>query len=61
MSNNIVDIGSKRKLPPTEIYMCNCGSGLFRLFASGQVECVNCADVIESLHISADEDIEIAD
>jgi hypothetical protein len=48
--NDVVDLEARRKAkePPegyVELYACDCGSGLWRLYADGSVECVNCAGI----------------
>jgi predicted peroxiredoxin len=47
---DVIDFQERRKKEPpsdeaVEVYMCECGSGLWRLYASSVVECVNCCGV----------------
>lgn len=50
---DVVDLEARRKAkePPAdiELYVCDCGSGLWRLYANSLVECVNCAGMPASL------------
>ena len=42
---NIIDIRDRLKGEDdsVEIYVCDCGCGMWRLYVDGRTECVNCA------------------
>lgn len=35
-----------------DVYCCECGSGLFRLWSDGIIECVNCAGSMSGLWVA---------
>lgn len=53
--NEVIDLAERRKAREDEgeyIIVCDCGCAMFRIYASGEVMCLNCE--AEMLGISAD-------
>lgn len=47
-----IDLDAERaKRKPLEMYACACGSGIFRLWRDGVVECLNCGGAIKGLEV----------
>lgn len=40
--DNILEFKKKPPSDDDEIFMCPCGTAMWRLHISGQVECINC-------------------
>lgn len=38
------------------LVVCACGCAMFRLWADGEVECLNCAGIMADLHVDTGED-----
>lgn len=50
--DNVIDFKRKPPSNDDEIYMCPCGTAMWRLYISGQVECINCTGRPENLIVS---------
>lgn len=47
-----IDLDAEReKRKRLEMYACACGSGIFRLWRDGEVECLNCGYLIGGLRV----------
>jgi hypothetical protein len=52
--SEIIDLGQRRKAKEDEgdyILACDCGCAMFRLYANGEVMCLNCDAGIEGLTV----------
>jgi hypothetical protein len=48
---NIIDIRDRLRSDDdtVEIYVCDCGCGMWRLYVDGRTECINCAGMPSAL------------
>lgn len=52
MTDKPIDLSAEReKRKRLEMYACACGSGIFRLWRDGEVECLNCGYLIGGLRV----------
>ncbi len=50
--NEVIDLAERRKAREDEgeyIIVCDCGCAMFRIYASGEVMCLNCEAEMEGL------------
>lgn len=48
-----IDLDAEReRRKRLEMYACTCGSGIFRLWRDGEVECLNCGYLIGGLKVT---------
>lgn len=49
--DNILEFKKKPPSDDDEIFMCPCGTAMWRLHVAGQVECINCTGRPENLFV----------
>jgi hypothetical protein len=56
MSDEPIDLEAKRREKQEQLnrrvaglYVCECGSGMFRLWDDGIIECLNCGGALDGL------------
>lgn len=56
--DNVIDMQAHREAQEDLsdcAYVCPCGCGIFRLWADGRVECLNCGSILSELRVIDEE------